>query len=236
MDWGGIPRPVSRTVNSTRRGPLCRATTSTKPSAVNLRALVVRLSSTRLNATGWPIRKSASGAVSRTVRLFSSAMGCTMSRTDSRMSVTENGIGIEVDQPVAAPGQLDHVARHRAEPERGAVDQAELALLDRVHRAAASALEGLGQEEDRGERRAQIVGDLHHQLQAVGSGEPIGEVLRPVRLQPLAHLLQGREHQEQLPRLGNRRQPLDLLEEGPSHQAQQPPGERRAGHLHAVGG
>ena len=67
--------------------------TSTNPSAVNLRALVVRLSRTRLSATGWPIRKSASGGVSRTVRLFSSAIGWTMSRTDSRMSVTENGIG-----------------------------------------------------------------------------------------------------------------------------------------------
>ena len=39
------------------------------------------------------MRKSASGAVTRTVSVFSSAIGCTMSRTDSRMSVTENGIG-----------------------------------------------------------------------------------------------------------------------------------------------
>ena len=93
MDWGGMPRPVSRTENSNRRAPVCRAMTSTDPSAVNLRALVVRLSSTRLSATGCPIRKSASGGVSRTAKLFSSAIGCTMSRTDSRMSVTLNGIG-----------------------------------------------------------------------------------------------------------------------------------------------
>ena len=62
MDCGGMPRPVSRTENSMRRATVWRATTSTNPSAVNLRALVVRLSSTRLSATGCPIRKSASGS------------------------------------------------------------------------------------------------------------------------------------------------------------------------------
>ena len=94
---------------------------------------------------------------------------------------------IEIDQPVAAAGQLDDVARHRAEAEGGAVDEAELALLDRIDRAAPAPLERLGQEEDRGEGRAKIVGDLDHQLEPVGSGEPVGEVLRPVGLEPLAH-------------------------------------------------
>ena len=82
--------PGPRTRPRGRRSP--RAVTSTNPSAVNLSALVVRLSSTRLSATGWPIRKSASGAVSRTARLFSSAMagrcraptrGCRSPRTGS---------------------------------------------------------------------------------------------------------------------------------------------------------
>ncbi len=75
---------------------------------------------------------------------------------------------VQVHQPVAAPGQLDHIAGHGAETERGAVDQTELPLLHRVDRAAAATLQGLRQKQNRGERRAKIVSHLHHQLQPVG--------------------------------------------------------------------
>ncbi len=137
------------------------------------------------------MRKSASGGESCTASPFSSAIGCTMSRTDSRMSADGERNRIEVHQPVAATGQLDHVARHRAQSERRAVDEAELPLLHLVDRPAPAALQGLGEKENRGERRPKVVGDLDDQLQAVGAGEPVGEMLRPIGLEPLAHRLHG---------------------------------------------
>src|SRR5581483_9047992 len=72
---GGIPRPVSCTANSRRVRDFGRAVTTTDPSAVNLSAFVVRLSSTRFNAAGYPTRASASGGSNRTVNPFSSAIG-----------------------------------------------------------------------------------------------------------------------------------------------------------------
>ena len=48
--------------------------------------------------------------------------------------------------------------------------------------------------------RAEVVGHLDHQLEPVGAGQPVGEVLGPVRLEPLAHLLDGAEQPEQLRR------------------------------------
>src|SRR6185312_7219859 len=80
--FGRYPRPVSCTENARRVRDSWLAVSSTWPSLVNLSAFVVRLSSTRFNAPGWPNRKSASGVVSRTVRPFSSAIGSTMSRTE----------------------------------------------------------------------------------------------------------------------------------------------------------
>src|SRR4051794_6176036 len=56
--------------------------------------------------------------------------------------------GIQIYQTVAAAGQLDHIACHRAEPKGGAVDQAELPFLHRVDRAAATTLQGFRQEQN----------------------------------------------------------------------------------------
>ena len=88
-----MPLPLSRTENSTRAAPISRETISTYPRSVNLRALVVRLSSTRLRATGCPSRSSLVGGSSRTVSCFSSAIGRTMSLTESRIALTEKGTG-----------------------------------------------------------------------------------------------------------------------------------------------
>ena len=135
---------------------------------------------------------------------------------------------IQVHQPIAAAGQLDHVAGHRAETESGAVDQTELPFLHRVHRATAAPLEGFRQKENRGERRAQIVSDLHHQLQSVRPGESIGEVLRPVGFEVLANPLDGVEHLQQLAGIG-RRQRRRALEKGGAYQAQPFTAERIPG-------
>src|SRR5687767_11358065 len=103
---------------------------------------------------------------------------------------------VEVYQPVAAARELDHVTGYRAEAERGAVDESELALLHRRDRTAAGALQRFGEEENRGERRAEVVRYLDHQLETVGGGQAVGETLRPVHLQPLGHLLHRAEQAE----------------------------------------
>ena len=90
---------------------------------------------------------------------------------------------VEIHQAVATPRQLDHVAGHGGEAEGGAVDQAELPLLHRVDGAAPAPLQGFGQEQDRRERRAEVVGHLDHELQPVGAGKPVGKVLDPVGLE-----------------------------------------------------
>src|SRR5439155_227353 len=91
--WGSIPAPVSRTENSTWMSSVATAATSTKPCSGNLRALHVRLSSARESATGCPMRTSPVGGRRCTVRPCSSAIGRTMSCTDSSVCVTENGQG-----------------------------------------------------------------------------------------------------------------------------------------------
>ena len=59
---------------------------------MNLSAFVVRFNSTRDSATGWPTRRSTSGMTRRTARLFSSASGRTIARTESTSSVMEKGV------------------------------------------------------------------------------------------------------------------------------------------------
>ncbi len=88
-----MPFPVSRTENSRRVRPTGREMISTYPASVNFSALVVRLSRILLSASGRPSRKSDAGAVKRSSRLFSSAIGRTMSSTPLIASPTWNGEG-----------------------------------------------------------------------------------------------------------------------------------------------
>ena len=203
---------------------------------MNLSALVVRLSRTRLSATGWPIRKSASGGGEphRQALLLGDRLDDVAHRLEDVGHRERDRI--EIDQAVAAAGQLDHVARHRAEAEGRAVDQAELALLHRIDRAAPAALQGLGQEEDRGERRAEVVRHLDHQLEPVGPGEPVGEVLRPVGLEPLAHLLDRAEQPQQLAGVGRRAAPAARSRNAARISPSEPAGERVPGQRGEIGG
>src|SRR4030095_4651649 len=99
----------------------------------------------------------------------------------------------QTHETVTSPRQLDDIARERAETKRSAVDQAELALLHSIDVSAPTPLQGLRQEQDRGQWRPEVVRDLHYELQAVGPRQAIGEVLSPVRLQPGVHLFNGAE-------------------------------------------
>ena len=121
------------------------------------------------------------------------------------------------------------------EAEGGAVDQAELALLHRVHGAAPAPLQGLGEEQDRGERRAQVVRHLDHELETIGPRQPVGKVLRPVGLEPLAHLLDGAEEPEQLAGVGRRAAPAARSTNAARIRPEQPAGERVAGQRREIG-
>src|SRR2546430_1688079 len=70
-----------------------------------------------------------------------------------------------------ATGEFQHVARRRAQAERGTVDQAELATLLLSHRTALALLQGFGEEENGRERRAQVVRELHDEIEPVGAGQ-----------------------------------------------------------------
>ena len=105
-------------------------------------------------------------------------------------------------QLITALRELDDVARDRREPERGDVDQAELAPLHVVDGPALPALQRLGEDEDRRQRRAEIVGDVHEQRQPVAPRQLLGERLRPVRLNRDAHALH-RDDQRQKLRVGH---------------------------------
>ena len=76
-----------------------------------------------------------------TVRPFSSAIGSTISRTDSMMSAMENGIGSRSTNRSPPSGKLENVARHGAQTERRRVDEAQLPLLQLGDRAAALLLQ-----------------------------------------------------------------------------------------------
>ena len=71
-------------------------------------------------------------------------------------------------QTVAASYQLDHVTRNGIQPERRRVDQPQLPLLGRSEGAAPSAEHGLGEEKDRRQRRAKVMGNLYDQVEAAG--------------------------------------------------------------------
>ena len=125
---GGMPRPVSRTENSTAlAADLARRDLD--------EALGGELERVGREVEQHPAQRHRMPDPEIGLRrrqahrraLFSSAIGCTMSRTDSRMSVTENGIGSRSTSRSPPARQLDHVARHRAEAERRAVDQARAA-------------------------------------------------------------------------------------------------------------
>src|SRR5690606_26844198 len=110
-----------------------------------------------------------------------------------------------VRQVVATAGEFDDVARDGDEPERRAVDDAELPALDVVDVAALSTPQGFGEEQDGGQRRAQVVCELDDEFEAVRAEEPRREVLVGVRLQMRAHAFQvfdGREHPGRGGRMG----------------------------------
>ena len=97
--------------------------------------------------------------------------------------------GLLIHQPVPVARQFDQVAGERRQPQGGAVNQAELAVLDLVDLPALAPLQGLGEKQHRGERGAQVVGHIDEQLQAVRAGQALGEILTPVGLCELAHHL-----------------------------------------------
>ncbi len=142
---------------------------------------------------------------------------------------------IEVHKPVAASRQLDHVARHRREPERSAVDQAQLPLLHLVDRPTPRPLQCLGQEENRSERRTEVVGHLHHQLQSVRAGEPVREVLGPVGFESLGHGFHGAEHRQQLADVRGLRRRRHPRDEGGPDQREKPARELAVGQRCQVG-
>ena len=72
-------------------------------------------------------------------------------------------------QLVSPPRQFYHVACNRTEPQRGRVDEAELAVLDLVERAALASLERLGEEEYGGQGRPQVMSHLDNQLEPARS-------------------------------------------------------------------
>ena len=89
---------------------------------------------------------------------------------------------------LASPsGDFDHIAGNLAQAQRGAVDQPELAMLQLVEVSAGLTLEDLGQKEYRGERRTEIVGHLYHQFHPVRSGQLVGKLPGPIRLDGSCH-------------------------------------------------
>jgi hypothetical protein len=85
--------------------------------------------------------------------------------------------GVEIDQTVPAPSQLDDVTRHRAQAECGAVDQAQLPFLHRIDGTAAAPLKSLRQKQDGGEGRPEVMSHLNHQLEPIRTAQAIAEAL-----------------------------------------------------------
>src|SRR5213080_3084251 len=150
-----MPSPESRTENSRRVAPTGRAAISTKPASVNLTALVARLSSTRPSARAWPMRRSGTGWTSWTSSRFSSASGSTMPRTELRISTTEKGWG-----------------------PRSSSRSPQLAALAIGDGTVFRVLQRFRQEQDRGERGAQVVRHLDHELLPIRPRQARRQVLR----------------------------------------------------------
>src|SRR5205814_1234554 len=81
------------------------------------------------------------------------------------------------------PGQLQHVARRGAQTKRGAVDQTKLATLLRGNGTALTLLQGFREEKDGREGRAQVMRELHDEIEPVGARQAGREILR-LRLRP----------------------------------------------------
>src|SRR3954469_1808482 len=71
--------------------------------------------------------------------------------------------------------------------------------------------------------------NLDHQLQAVGSGQAVGESLRPVRLEMLAHLFHGMQDQQKLGWI-NGGQRSGALYEGRANETEHVAGQRIPGY------
>src|SRR5260370_1381920 len=71
-----------------------------------------------------------------------------------------------------------YLARRGAEAQRRAVDEPELAALAVGHRAGLAILQRIRYEQDRRERRADVVRQLHDEVLPVGARETGREVVR----------------------------------------------------------
>ena len=76
--------------------------------------------------------------------------------------------------------------------------ESELAPLHFVHLPALPALQRFREKQDGGEGRAEIVRDVHHDLQSVRTCEPRREILQPVGLDRHADPLDGGERRQDL--------------------------------------
>src|SRR5437868_14562777 len=82
---------------------------------------------------------------------------------------------LTLDQPVAAGGG-NQVGDGGTQPERGAVNQTELPLSDRIRGASLRMPQRVDQEEDRSERRANVVRDRDDSVRAISAREPREEL------------------------------------------------------------
>lgn len=136
---------------------------------------------------------------------------------------------LAADQAIAATHQLDDVARDGVQAEGRGIDQAELPLLQRRQRAAPAAQHDLGEEEDRSERRAEIVGDLDHEVEPARPGHPLLESLGPARLHGGRDLFQRAQDGTQ----PARRHGGIVLDQVAAQQGDNAPIERGGGFGHA---
>src|SRR5437763_1425861 len=88
------------------------------------------------------------------------------------------GQGPALEQPVAPAGELEDVARGRAQTERCTINEPQLAPLAVGHWPVLRVLQGFRQEQDRGERGAQVVRHLDHELLAIRPTQALRQVLR----------------------------------------------------------
>jgi hypothetical protein len=78
------------------------------------------------------------------------------------------------------------------------------------------------------------MGHLHDELEPVGSGEPVVEMLRPVSFEMLSDNLDGVEHPEQLTRIGWRKAPHPV-NEGVANEAEKASGKGVARNRSEIG-
>ena len=126
------------------------------------------------------------------------------------------GLGARIDQAIAAARERDHVTRNGAQSERGAVDESERSLLYGVHFPALPFAQSLRQEQNRCERRAQIVSDLDEQLETTWAREARAEAVRIIVLDDLAHSLDCAQHAQNFLPVHSRAHRAELRDQAPA--------------------